>query len=93
MILEQTGPVAVVYTDLGPFGPGGQDCVTTSAHTQVFLFDDEEAARVAIRDNKITHRRGRRWSATIVYPERHPNHTRANALFNLCTKTLVPIPS
>lgn len=50
-------------------------------HHQVFLFDDEDAARIAIRDNKIPHRKGRRWSATIVYPERHPNHTRANALF------------
>lgn len=93
MTPENTGPVAVVYSDSGPGGPCGQDFVTTSAHTQVFLFDDEEVARVAIRDGKITHRRGRRWSATIVYPEGHPNHTRANALFNLCTKTLVPIPN
>lgn len=90
MIPKHAGPVALVYTDEGSSSPCGQDCVNT---TQVFLFDDEEAARIAIRDGRITHRRGRRWSATIVYPEGHPNHTRANALFNLCTKTLVPIPN
>lgn len=76
-------PVAVVYTDDGPSGPGGQDCMTTSAWTRVFLFDDAESAITAMRDNKIECRRGRRWRATIVYPPGHPHHSYANSITKL----------
>lgn len=48
--------VAVVYTDDGPGGPCGQDCVTTSAWTKVHIFESQDAAREWINSNPTPRR-------------------------------------
>jgi len=48
--------IAVVYTDQGPGGPCGQDMITTSCWTKVYLFYTEDDAR--------------KWIETFQFPKR-----------------------
>lgn len=71
----QSGPwvgrltYAVVYTDNGPGGACGQDLITTSAHTRVYLFDTEDEMRKWLEYNhdKMPKRKNSR--VTACYPK------------------------
>lgn len=60
---------AVVYMDNGPKGACGQDCVTTSEHTRVYLFDTEDEMREWLKANydKMPKRKNSR--VTCCYPK------------------------
>lgn len=60
---------AVVYMDNGPKGACGQDCVTTSEHTRVYLFDAEDEMRDWLKANydKMPKRKNSR--VTCCYPK------------------------
>jgi hypothetical protein len=48
--------VAIVYTDDGPLGAGGQSCYTTSSWSRVYLFPNEDEAYL--------------WAETHEFPKR-----------------------
>lgn len=49
--------VAIVYTDAGPGGPCGQDCVTTSAWTKVYIFPSAAHAHDWVSKNPAPRRK------------------------------------
>ena len=56
--------IAIVYTDEGPSGPGGQTTDATRSHQGVYLFDTPEEARTFLDER--TPIRGRKRPKVLI---------------------------
>jgi hypothetical protein len=70
---------AVVYMDNGPGGPCGQDSVTNSPHTRVYLFDTENemCEWLRLKYDEMPKRKNSR--VTCCYPK-GDSYTHSNGL-------------
>lgn len=69
MIIMKKPSIAIVYTDQGPGGPCGQDCITTSCWTKVYLFNSESEARVWLDEFVIPKRKKSRITMCYLDPQ------------------------